>query len=114
MKRLLVVLSIAILSGCAVIFPIPHDGAAFNNLVQVKVAVDKLNCENKDWLDAQNKITHLKVYTELRKDPQAYSVGQLGEAIEKAKQSNNKTFCESILRINKTRIDVIIDAWKGR
>lgn len=107
-------LAVLFLSGCSVILPIKHDPAMFDNLVQVKVAVDKLNCENKDWLDAQNKITHLKVYTEMRKDPQAYSVGQLGEAIEKAKQSNNKTFCESILRINKTRIDVIADAWRGR
>lgn len=102
------------LSGCSVILPVKHDPALFNNLVEVKVAVDKLNCDNKDWTDAQNKITHLKVYTEMRKDPQANSVVQLGEAIEKAKQSNNKTFCESLLRINKTRIDVIADAWRGR
>jgi hypothetical protein len=112
MKYILV--AVLFLSGCSVILPVKHDPALFNSLVEVKVAVDKLNCDNKDWTDAQNKITHLKVYTEMRKDPQANSVSQLSEAIEKAKQSNNKTFCESILRINKTRIDVITDAWRGR
>jgi hypothetical protein len=50
----------------------------------------------------------------LRKDPQATTIAQLQEAINKAKASDKKLFCESILKINKTRIDVIVDAWKGR
>lgn len=107
-------LAVLFLTGCSVILPIKHDPALFDNLVQVKVAVNKLNCDNKEWSDAQNKIEHLKVYATLRDDPQADAIGKLGEAIEKAKNSNNKTFCESILRINKTRIDVVADAWRGR
>jgi hypothetical protein len=107
-------IAVMFLTGCSVILPIKHDSALFDNLVKVKVAVNKLNCDNKDWTDAQGKIEHLKVYSEMRNDPQADAVGKLGEAIEKAKQSNNKTFCESVLRINKTRIDVIGDAWRGR
>jgi hypothetical protein len=114
MKRLLVALSIAILSGCAVIFPIPHDGAAFNNLVEVKVAVDKLNCTNKDWSDAFSKIEKLKVYTSLRNDPQAPAVESLETALKKAQESKNEKFCESVVKINKARVDVITDAWKGR
>lgn len=88
----------------------------FDNAVSLKISYDKLNCEDKtwDWETVEKKINHLKVYTELRKDPQANSIAQLQQAVEKAKASEKKMFCEAILKINKTRIDVIIDAWKGR
>jgi hypothetical protein len=105
------------LCGCSVlsvVFPIDHDPVMFNNLVSTKIAVDKLNCDDKNWADAEDKINQLKIYTDLRGDPQAKSIAQLQEAIGKAKDSKNKTFCESILKINKTRIDVVADAWKGR
>lgn len=114
MRRLIVALSIAILSGCAVIFPIPHDGAAFNNLVEVKIAVDKLNCKDKNWSDAFSKIEKLKVYTTLRNDPQASAVDSLEIALKKAQESKNEKFCESVVKINKARVDVITDAWRGR
>jgi hypothetical protein len=113
MKRLILALSL-VLSGCAVIFPIPHDGAAFNNLVEVKIAVDKLNCTDKNWSDTFSKIEKLKVYTSLRGDPQAPAVESLELALKKAQDSKNEKFCESIIKINKTRVGVITDAWKGR
>ena len=116
MKKLLLITLFA-LSGCSIIstiIPIDHDPVMFNNLVSVKIAVEKLNCDDKNWADAENKIHQLKVYTDLRGDPQAKSIAQLEEAIGKAKASNNKLFCESILKVNKTRIDVVADAWKGR
>jgi hypothetical protein len=105
---------VMLVAGCSLILPQPHDPAMFDSLVYTKIAVDKLSCDDKNWTDAENKIHHLKVYTELRKDPQAKSIAQLEEAINKAKASSNKTFCESILKINRTRIDVVVDAWRGR
>jgi len=116
MKKLLLI-TLFTLSGCSVIstiMPIDHDPVMFNNLVSTKIAVEKLNCDDKNWADAENKIHQLKVYTDLRGDPQADSISQLEVAIGKAKNSDNKLFCESILKINKTRIDVVVDAWKGR
>jgi len=116
MKKLLLIVVIA-LSGCSTItslLPRDHDPVMFDQVVSVKLSVDKLRCDDKNWTDAETKIEHLKVYAELRKDPQAKSITQLEEAIGKAKKSDNKLFCESILKINKTRIDVIVDAWKGR
>ena len=62
----------------------------------------------------RSKIQHLKIYAELRNDTQAQSISQLQEAIGKAKSSTNKLFCENILKINKTRLDVVADAWRGR
>jgi hypothetical protein len=116
MKKLVLILAVLCLNGCSIIalWPKPHDPVMFDNLVSTKIAVEKLSCEDKNWTDAETKIQHLKVYTELRKDPQATSIAQLQEAIGKAKASNNKLFCESILKINKTRLDVVVDAWKGR
>ena len=119
MRKLLLILSVLALQGCSIsmissIWPKPHDPVMFDNLVSVKLAVDKLSCEDKNWSDAENKIQHLKVYAELRKDPQAKSIAQLEEAIQKAKASNNKMFCDGVVKINKTRIDTTVDAWRGR
>lgn len=86
----------------------------FDHAVSVKLALDKINCEEKNWVDVETKVQHLKVYSELRNDPQSKSIGQMQEAIARAKASDKKLFCESILKFNKTRIDVVIDAWKGR
>jgi hypothetical protein len=116
MKTLLVVLLVT-LSGCSLILPKPHDPVLFDNLVSVKIAVDKLTCESKDlnaWQSASDKIHHLTVYADIRKDPQADSLKQLQEAVGKARDSKSNVFCESILKINRTRIDVAADAWRGR
>jgi len=116
MKKILLTL-VVLLSGCSIILPIKHDPVMFGDLVEVKIAVDKLTCEPKDpvaWDDASVKIQKLVVYSELRKDPQATSISQLQEAIGKAKESKSKMLCEGVLKINKTRIDVVADAWKGR
>lgn len=116
MKKLLLVLLVS-LTGCSLILPRPHDPALFDNLVSVKIAVDKLTCETKDlnaWQSAADKIHHLTVYADLRKDPQAKSLVQLQEAIGKARDSKSNVFCENILKINRTRIDVAADAWRGR
>ena len=86
----------------------------FDQIVAIDVKVRKINCSNKDWGDLFDKVHHLKVYTELREDPQAKAIGQLEEALLKAYNSKNEKFCESVLSLNKTRIAVVEDAWKGR
>lgn len=113
MKTLLLAV-VLVLSGCAVIFPKPHDPVMFDHIVAIQVKVNKVNCSNKDWGDLLDRVHHLKVYTELRGDPQSKAIGQLEEALTKAHGSKNEKFCESILSLNKTRIAVVEDAWKGR
>ena len=113
MKRLLLV-AVLVLSGCAVIFPKPHDPVMFDQIVGIQIRVGKVNCSNKDWGDLFDRVHHLKVYTELRDDPQSKAIGQLEEALLKAYNSKNEKFCESVLTLNKTRIAVVEDAWKGR
>lgn len=122
MKRLLLISPVIFLTGCTLlllascsfVLPRKHDPAMFNNLVEVKLAVDKLDCKNKEWNDTFAKIEKLKVYTSLRKDPQAKAVEDLESALKKAHLSNNEKFCESVVKINKARVDVITDAWRGR
>jgi hypothetical protein len=114
MKRIILVLAIA-LSGCAVIFPKPHDPVMFGQAIDVKVGLSKISCEDKsNWQPVLDKVETLKVYSAERGDPQSDSFGKLEEALKKAKDSKSSTFCESIVKLNKTRVDVTIDAWKGR
>ena len=114
MKRLVLVLAIA-LSGCAVIFPKPHDPVMFGQAVDVKVGLSKINCDDKsNWQPVLDKVETLKVYSSVRGDPQSDAFGKMEEALKKAKDSKSALFCESIVKLNRTRADVAIDAWKGR
>lgn len=112
--KLILALAVVVLSGCAVIFPKPHDPVMFDQIVAIQIKVNKVNCSNKDWGDLLDRVHHLKVYTQLRDDPQAKGIAQLEEALLKAYNSKNEKFCDSILKLNKTRIEVVEDAWKGR
>jgi hypothetical protein len=113
MKSLLVVLTL-LLSSCSFIFPVPHDPVMFDQLVAIDIAVNKASCVDKHWDDLLTRVNHLKIYTELRKDPQAESMAQLSESLQKAYGSKNEKFCESIININKVRIQTVQKAWRGR
>lgn len=113
--KLLVVALAFVLSGCAFIMPKPHDPVMLDHLAYIKMNVNQLQCgEEKHWSEIGSKIQRLEIYTEWRADPQAPAVKSLKDSLKKAGDSKNKLFCESLLKINKTRIDVIADAWKGR
>lgn len=117
MKRLLTVTALITLSGCSTIaslWPRDHDPVMFDRAISIQIQMNKVNCSNKEWGNLIDNIHHLKVYTEVRKDPQATNIAQLEEATLKAYNSKNEKFCESILNLNKTRIQVIEDAWRGR
>jgi len=103
------------LSACSIIFPIPHDSDQFSLLVDTKIEVDKLDCSDKTpWEYVIQDVNKLAVYTQLREDPQAENISQLKDALVKAKDSNNVTFCEGILKVQKTRVDTVVNAWRGR
>jgi hypothetical protein len=112
--KLSVVLFSVFLTGCSFILPRPHDPAMFDNLVRVKVVIDKTTCQDKEWGTLFADVERLKVYTSLRKDPQSKAVEDLESALKKAHESKNERFCESVLKINRVRVDTIADAWRGR
>jgi len=114
MKKLILILAVA-LSGCAVIFPKPHDPVMFGQAIDVKVGLSKINCEDKsNWQPVLDKVETLKVYSAERGDPQSDAFEKMEEALKKAKDSKSIVFCESIVKLNRTRVDVTLDAWKGR
>ena len=114
MKKLLLVLAVA-LSGCAVIFPKPHDPVMFDNLIYIQTDLNKATCaEPKNWDNLLDRVNHLKVYTHFRSEPQSKAIASLQESLLKAHSSKSVTFCESLLKLNKTRVEVTLDAWKGR
>ena len=60
MKSLVLVVAV-VLSGCAVIFPKPHDPVMFDQIVAIDVKVNQVNCSNKDWGDLLDRVNTLKV-----------------------------------------------------
>lgn len=114
MKKSLAILLAVSLSACSIILPIDHDPVMFDHLVDVKIALNKTTCQNKEWTDLNRAVEKMKVYSELRDDPQAESAKNLEEALAKAQASKNDKFCESILKVSATRVDVIVKAWRER
>jgi hypothetical protein len=115
MKIVAALLVTLTLSACSFIFPVPHDPVAFGTLVDLKISVDNLSCKNKDnWDTTFTQVTRLERYTELREDPQAKNIAQLKVALVKARESKNEVFCDSVLKVQRTRVDVITNAWRGR
>mgnify|MGYP003341514466 CR=1 FL=1 len=119
MKKLLAILLVVSLQGCSIaaltsIWPKPHDPVMFDQVVSIHIVLNKTNCSNKDWSELFDRVHHLKVYSELRGDPQATNIAQLEEALLKANSSKSEVFCNNLVKINKTRVEVIEDAWKGR
>lgn len=120
MKKL-ILLSAILLTGCSTIaelWPKAHDPVMFDRIISVQIKMDRVDCAEKDvkwnWTQLLDELNHLKVYTEVRKDPQATNIAQLEEATNKAFNSKNEVFCKSIISLNKTRIKVVEDAWRGR
>ena len=114
LKTIITVLVAASLSACSFILPIDHDPVMFDHLVDVKIAIGKTTCQNRDWKDLNRAVEKMKVYSELRDDPQAESAKNLEEALAKANASKNDKFCESVLKVSATRVDVIVKAWRER
>lgn len=103
------------LTGCSFILPRDHDPVMFSKLVDTKIAVSQLSCENKDnWQPTLVAINNLSVYSELRDDPQKDNIKGLKEALQKANDSKNVTFCNGILKTSAGRIDAAVKAWRDR
>lgn len=114
MKKILVLFAAISLSACSFIMPVPHDGALFDRLVTVHIEVNKLSCDDRNWDKAIADVNHLKVYAELRGDPQAENIKNMEAALTKAQASKSVAFCQSALKLQQTRIKVVEGAWKGR
>lgn len=103
-----------LLTGCSVIWPVPHDPAGAQALIQTKQALNMVECDKEDnWKELLHRSRFLMMYTKFREDPQAKNAEQLDEALNKA-ANGSKPYCEATLKLNRTRIEVIEKAWRGR
>lgn len=107
-------LPILLLAGCSVIWPVKHDPAEAQALIQVKQSLNEVECDQPDgWKELLHQTKFLAMYTKFREDPQAKNAEQLDEALNKA-ANGSKAYCEATLKLNRTRIEVIEKAWRGR
>lgn len=121
MKKLLVVLSVLSLVGCASItdtvskyWPRDHDPVVFGQLVEVEMDVEKVNCDSADWSKIVYKVEFISKYTEWRNDPQKDNMNGLYNHVVRMNKGASKTFCELGKKTAQSRIDVTKNAWKGR
>ena len=113
MKKMFLVVTL-FLSGCSFILPRPHDPSAYQMLVDLKLETKTLSCETRNFDSYNKQLDRIVLYTTTRDDPQANNLKKLQESIVKAKETPNKKVCESIVRLADTRLDIVINAWKGR
>jgi hypothetical protein len=116
MKTLIIIPAI-LLTACSFIMPVPHDPAEAAKLIDIKQKVETLTCgATKDlprWQSTVDDMRWLNMYTEFRQDPQAKTIEELYIATQKARDGSIP-YCEATLKLQKTRIQVIEKAWKGR
>jgi hypothetical protein len=118
----LITLSILVLalSGCATVdtvkkyWPRAHDPVMFNNLVDISLAIDDVDCEKPDWSSAQILSRRLALYTQWRGDPQAENIKGLHNHTERMGRGGSKAFCELGKKTAAQRIAAARSAWETR
>jgi hypothetical protein len=114
MKMLILV--VALLSGCSFIMPVPYDPAGGAALTDISIQLDKVSCIDKDkneWQKLVDDARWLDVHVTWRQDPQAKTISELYTAIQKAKDGST-AYCDATIKLQKTRIQVLQKVWKGR
>lgn len=108
------------LSGCAAIayvskiWPKDHDPAMISSFVNLSIALDNADCDNKQTLKAvQKEADWLNRYAEVRDDPQKVSTKAILDNIDKAMAAEGTT-CQRWVNLSKTRMKIIQQAWSGR
>ena len=119
MKKLACIL-IVLLSGCSTIqdlkqyWPKNHDPVMFNHLVTTNLAIQHVDCDRPDWIDAHKNAEILAQYTEWRNDPQTANMKGLLAHTERMAKGGSKTFCELGKKTAQQRIEAARSAWQGR
>ena len=117
MKKIILAAAVVALAGCSTVqkyWPRDHDPVAFQLLVNVDIAVDRVDCESPDWAVAVQTTEQLAKNTAWREDPQAENLKGLHQHVVKMSTNSNKTFCEFGKRTAQQRINAVKSAWAGR
>ena len=120
MKKLLVLLSITLLSGCSTMnnlqkyWPRPHDPIMFGYLVSTDIEISKVDCEKSNWSNVITYTEQLAKYTEWRNDPQQDNIKGLHSHAIKMNSGASKTFCELGKKTASQRVNATKTAWEKR
>lgn len=120
MKKLLIGLSIVLLTGCASVdtakkyWPRDHDPIMFSHLVSLDITIDNVDCEKPDWSSAIAVAQHMAKYTEWRNDPQQENILGLYKHLNKMSKGGSKVFCELGKKTSQQRINAAKTAWENR
>jgi hypothetical protein len=115
MKYIYVVLLALVVSGCSAISLLPksHDPVEAMYLVETRVAVDALSCgADAGWDLAMVNANLLSAYAAYRKEAQFDNAKSIGDNLLKAK--NSSVTCNAFLKVAKSRIDILYEAWGSR
>lgn len=117
MKRMLLVVAVVALTGCSTVkeyWPRPHDPEMFGALVDMDIAVERVNCGAPDWTLAIDTATKLARFSEWRNDPQATNLKGLQSHTEHMSRGGSQMFCELGKNTAAQRIKAAKAAWEGR
>jgi len=117
MKKIIFVAILITLTGCSTVqkyWPRDHDPVAFQLLVNVDIAVERIDCEHPDWAVTVQTTEQLAKNAKWREDPQAENLKGLHQHAVKMSSSGNKTFCEFGKKTAQQRINAVKSAWAGR
>lgn len=116
MKKILALLLVVSLSGCATIseyWPRSHDSDLAILFVDAKMNVDMVDCKHSEYWDEALYLTkRMATYATFRQDPQAANANSAFENLGKARLSLNA--CDRYLNVVKLRLEVIAKSWGTR
>jgi len=117
MKKIILAVVVVALAGCSTVqkyWPRAHDPVAFQQLVSIDIAVERVDCERPDWVGVVQTTEQLAKNAAWREDPQAANLQGLHQHAVKMSSNNNKTFCEFGKKTAQQRINAVKSAWAGR
>lgn len=122
MRMILILTAAVSLSGCAAIqnlkdvLPRDHDPVMVAQWVDVKVALDAVDCDRKPtgWTEVLAPARKLAIYTDFRQDPQRDNIKGLAIHAEKMSQGGSPMFCKLGKQTANDRLAVARKAWEGR
>lgn len=119
MKRLLLIASIILLTGCSTIkkyWPRAHDPVLVEHWVTVSIAISNVDCAASPtgWAETVLPAQRLWMLADFRGDPQTENLHGLMEHTKRMSKGGSKMFCEIGKNTANQRLNAARSAWEGR
>lgn len=117
MKKIIFVLAVTVLSGCAQIkmMLVKHDTSLASAFVQTKINLEAAKCDVRDTLKpAYASANFMSKYAEFRDDPQKESAAAVFTNVQKAVNATTDGTCQRWLNLANQRMSILNKAWSDR